>query len=85
MVGISGDVSDMQYLLEILDELSVEHNYDNDEYSDNVDQLEPDYIFTYLANLMYHRRTKMNPLWNALIVAGVNSKTGEPFCNMLTC
>lgn len=79
MVGISGDVSDMQYLLEILDELSVEHNYDNDEYSDNVDQLEPDYIFTYLANLMYHRRTKMNPLWNALIVAGVNSKTGEPF------
>ncbi|KAL6935064.1 probable Proteasome subunit beta type-7 [Hanseniaspora guilliermondii] len=79
MVGISGDVSDMQYLLEILDELSVEHNYDNDEYSDNVDQLEPDYIFTYLANLMYHRRSKMNPLWNALIVAGVNSKTGEPF------
>lgn len=79
MVGISGDVSDMQYLLEILDELTIEHNYDNDEYSDNVDELQPDYIFTYLANLMYHRRTKMNPLWNALIVSGVNSKTGEPF------
>ncbi|XBW35591.1 hypothetical protein QEN19_001165 [Hanseniaspora menglaensis] len=79
VVGISGDVSDMQHLLTILDQLEMENNYDNDEYSDNVDELQPSYIFEYLANLMYHRRSKMNPLWNALIVSGVDSKTGKPF------
>ncbi|KAL6925767.1 Proteasome subunit beta type-7 [Hanseniaspora valbyensis] len=79
VVGISGDISDMQYLVKVLDQLSMDNNYDNDEYSDNVDELQPSYIFEYLSNLMYHRRSKMNPLWNALVVSGVDSKTGEPF------
>ena len=33
-------------------------------------------IYEYLSNLMYSRRSKMDPLWNAFLVAGVEK--GQP-------
>lgn len=76
VVGISGDVSDMQYIEEILKDLEIENNYDNS-YADNEEALRPSYIFEYLSTIMYNRRSKMNPLWNAIIVAG--TENGKPF------
>lgn len=38
------------------------------------DELDAENIYGYLRSLLYHRRNKMNPLWNSLIVAGVNDK-----------
>lgn len=76
VVGISGDISDMQHIEHLLEELETENNYDNS-YADNEEALKPSYVFEYLAAVMYQRRSKMNPLWNALIVAGVEE--GEPF------
>ncbi|KAH3900803.1 proteasome core particle subunit beta 7 SCDLUD_002256 [Saccharomycodes ludwigii] len=70
IVGVSGDVSDMQYIEKLLDDLQVENNYDN-EYSEHEEKLQPSYIFEYLSNVFYNRRSKMNPLWNAVIVAGL--------------
>lgn len=76
VVGISGDVSDMQHIEQILSDLEIENNYDNS-YSDEEESLKPSYIFEYLSTLMYQRRSKMNPLWNAIIVAGIEN--GKPF------
>lgn len=76
VVGISGDISDMQHLENLLDEMQTENNYDN-EYAEDEEALKPSYVFEYLANVMYNRRSKMNPLWNALIVAGLED--GKPF------
>lgn len=76
VVGISGDISDMQHIEHLLEELQTENNYDNT-YADEEESLQPSYVFEYLANVMYNRRSKMNPLWNAIIVAGVENK--KPF------
>ncbi|SCU87936.1 LANO_0D00562g1_1 [Lachancea nothofagi CBS 11611] len=76
VVGISGDVSDMQHLEYLLEEMQTENNYDN-QYAEDEEALKPSYVFEYLANVMYSRRSKMNPLWNALIVAGVEDD--KPF------
>lgn len=38
------------------------------------DNLKADHISEYLTRVMYNRRSKMNPLWNAIIVAGFDSK-----------
>ena len=35
----------------------------------------PDSIFSYLTRVMYARRTKINPLWNRIIVGGYEDKT----------
>ncbi|SCU95591.1 LADA_0G16402g1_1 [Lachancea dasiensis] len=76
VVGISGDISDMQHLEYLLEEMQTENNYDN-QYADEEEALRPSYVFEYLANVMYSRRSKMNPLWNALIVAGLEDD--KPF------
>ncbi|RLV95257.1 Proteasome subunit beta type-7 [Spathaspora sp. JA1] len=67
VVGISGDISDMQQLERILDELETsEEVYDND----GGDYLRASNVHEYLSRVMYNRRSKMNPLWNTIIVGG---------------
>ena len=39
----------------------------------------PSETFNYLSRLLYHRRSKMNPLWNNVVVAGYDAKEGKPF------
>lgn len=69
VVGISGDISDMQYIHRTLDELeTTEEIYD----SDGGHNLRAPNVHEYLSRLMYHRRNKMDPLWNAIIVGGFN-------------
>lgn len=76
IVGVSGDVSDMQHIEYLLDEMKIENNYDNSS-PDDEEALQPSYVFEYLAAVMYQRRSKMDPLWNAVIVAGIE-KDGSP-------
>lgn len=83
VVGVSGDISDMQYIEYLLEELKTENNYDN-LYSKNEESLQPSYVFEYLATVLYQRRSKMNPLWNAIIVAGIeNNKPFLKYVNLL--
>ena len=35
-------------------------------------------IHNYLTRTMYNRRTKMDPLWNALLVAGITPPSDSP-------
>ena len=72
LVGASGEVSDFQSLMTTLDELVTQ-----DFCYDDGCTLTPKAIYSYLCRVMYNRRTKMDPLWNSLVVAGVEK--GEPF------
>ncbi|AQZ12657.1 PRE4 (YFR050C) [Zygosaccharomyces parabailii] len=76
VVGISGDISDMQHIETLIEELITENNYDNS-YANSAEELKPSYVFEFLAAVMYNRRSKMNPLWNSVIVAGLED--GKPF------
>lgn len=75
IVGMSGDISDLQYIERILEKLETEEEiYD----SDGGHKLRAPHVHEYLSRLMYQRRSKMNPLWNAIIVGGFNDD-GTPF------
>jgi len=59
-------MSDFQYLQTLLDELTIEEFTAQDNHT-----LGPAEIHEYLSQVMYARRSKMNPLWNSLLVGGV--------------
>jgi 20S proteasome subunit beta 7 len=65
VLGASGDMSDFQYIQSLLDDLVIEEFTEHDEHT-----LGPAEIHEYLSQLMYARRSKMNPLWNSLLVGG---------------
>jgi len=73
LVGFSGDMSDFQYVKNVLDEMVAS------EYSlDDGHKLRASQYFHTLATIMYNRRNKMNPLWNLIVVAGLEPN-GDSF------
>lgn len=72
VIGASGDMSDFQCIQSILDQLIIDEFAAQDNHS-----LGPLEVHAYLGQLMYARRSKMDPLWNALLVGGV--KDGERY------
>lgn len=69
VVGVSGDISDFQQIQRLLDELEItEEIYDND----GGHNLRAPNVHEYLTRVLYNRRSKMDPLWNAVVVAGFN-------------
>ncbi|KXT07709.1 hypothetical protein AC579_7861 [Pseudocercospora musae] len=81
VVGFGGDVSDMQYLDRLLKSLDVEENYSTASHTEekgDADMMSAKNLHTYLGKVMYKRRSDFNPLWNALLVAGLDEK-GTPF------
>jgi len=73
VVGFGGDVSDMQYLTRVLQDLSIKEDYSSSGHTLNASNLHK-----YLSKLMYKRRSEFNPLWNQLLVAGLDSNAA-PF------
>ncbi|EFE32096.1 uncharacterized protein ARB_00987 [Trichophyton benhamiae CBS 112371] len=74
LVGFGGDVSDMQYIDRVLNSLDIQENYSTyGEHSLNAKNLH-----TYLSKLLYQRRSKFDPLWNHILVAGLDDE-GKPF------
>jgi len=79
LIGAGGDMSDFQYIQRTLDELIVEEFTAQDGHT-----LGPAEIHEYLSRVMYHRRSKFNPLWNAILVGGVeNGKKFLSFVDLL--
>ncbi|KAJ3508081.1 hypothetical protein NLJ89_g5950 [Agrocybe chaxingu] len=72
VIGAGGDMSDFQHIQTLLDGLTIDEFTAQDGHT-----LGPAEIHEYLAQVMYARRSKMNPLWNALLVGGV--KDGKKF------
>jgi len=72
VLGAGGDMSDFQQLQHTLETLVIEERTAEDGHS-----LGPTEIYEYLSQVMYARRSKMNPLWNSLVLAG--HKNGQSF------
>lgn len=60
-------MSDFQYIQSFLDELLIEE----EESVKDGHTLGPVEIHECLSNVMYRRRSQLNPLWNAILVGGV--------------
>lgn len=73
VLGASGEISDFQYIIKLLDEISTE-----DFIMDDGAVLSPQEVFSFLQRVMYNRRNDFDPLWNSLVLAGVDRK-GVPF------
>ncbi|RDB25836.1 putative proteasome subunit beta type-7 [Hypsizygus marmoreus] len=72
VIGAGGDMSDFQYIQTVLDELMIDEFAEQDGHT-----LGPAEIHEYLSQVMYARRSKLDPLWNALLVGGY--KDGQRF------
>jgi len=72
IVGCGGDVSDMQWLNSHLEEVMI-HDY----VQDDGKKITPKELHSYVTRVMYGQRSKMDPLWNQVVIAGVQGN--EPF------
>uniref|UniRef100_A0A0G4H5M7 Proteasome subunit beta n=1 Tax=Chromera velia CCMP2878 TaxID=1169474 RepID=A0A0G4H5M7_9ALVE len=71
-VGMSGEYSDFQYIKQLLGEVETE-----DWVNQDGDSMDAKQYASYLGRVMYNRRTKFDPLYNQVGVAGY--KEGKPF------
>ncbi|KAK1833862.1 nucleophile aminohydrolase [Podospora conica] len=79
IVGFGGDVSDMQYLDRHLSKLAIEEAYDADpSAAPGAGVLNAANLHKYLQRLFYARRNKFDPLWNQVLVAGLDGAS-RPF------
>ncbi|KAG6837573.1 hypothetical protein H0H93_006987 [Arthromyces matolae] len=79
VIGAGGDMSDFQYIQGLLDELIIEEFTAQDGH-----HYGPAEIHSYLSRIMYSRRSKMNPLWNAILVGGIkDNKSFLSFVDLL--
>jgi 20S proteasome subunit beta 7 len=74
LVGAGGELSDFQYLQDLLDELNAD-----DFCADDGLRRTPASLCSYLTRVLYNRRSKFDPLWNSLVVGGVDPADGTPF------
>ncbi|KAI0739573.1 proteasome endopeptidase complex beta subunit [Daedaleopsis nitida] len=65
VIGASGDMSDFQAIQSLLDDIVT----DEFTHADGHD-LGPEEVHEYLSRVMYSRRSKINPLWNSILVGG---------------
>ena len=81
VVGFGGDISDMQYLDRHLNELAIDEAYGHpgeeaeeaEGAKKSTTTLTAANLHTYLTKLMYKRRNDFDPLWNHILVAGVDA------------
>jgi 20S proteasome subunit beta 7 len=72
LIAASGEISDFQAVLDILDGMNREDINQDDGYTRT-----PQEVHSYLRAVMYQRRNKGNPLWNQLLIAG--HRSNQPF------
>jgi len=77
VLGASGEVSDFQAIMQMLDQLII-----TDYMWDDGNNLGPLEIHNYLNRVMYQRRNKFDPLWNSLVLGGV--KNGKKYLGVVT-
>merc|ERR1719189_1757495 len=72
LLGASGELSDFQYIGDLLDELD-----DGDFLHEDGCSMGPHEYSSYIGRVMYNRRSKMNPLYNQFVVAGKKEDGGS--------
>jgi 20S proteasome subunit beta 7 len=76
VLGFGGDVSDMQYLDRLLQSVDVRERYASPGHSLNAQN-----IHTYIGKILYRRRSDFNPLWNTVLVGGLDDDD-KPFLSL---
>jgi len=72
VMGVGGEMSDYSYIQEILEDFTME-----DFCEDDGIQLTPAQVHSILCRVLYNKRSKMDPLWNSIIIGGMQD--GVPF------
>lgn len=80
VIGASGEYSDFQRILEILKAKALEETTTSvmDSLYTEETGMTAENTWNYLRMLLYSRRSKLNPFWNELLVAGTDLQ-GKPF------
>lgn len=68
IVGGSGDVADFDAIKDMLNALIQENDVQEDGF-----EYGPKSIHSYMTRVLYHKRSNMKPLWNVLLVGGVEA------------
>ncbi|NXC04622.1 PSB4 protein, partial [Orthonyx spaldingii] len=71
-LGASGDVADFQHLRQLLEQMVIDEELLGDGHS-----YSPRALHSWLTRVLYNRRSKINPLWNSIVIGGVYG--GESF------
>ncbi|KAL7418979.1 Proteasome subunit beta type-7 [Cryptotrichosporon argae] len=77
VLAASGDMSDFQWLKKELD--AILRDETSLALTDSHPSLAPAHLYTFLSNLFYNRRSKIDPLWNSCLVGGWDVAKAEPF------
>ena len=72
MVGAGGDFADFQFLSDIIKQKQID-----EECADDGFNMKPKALHCWLTRVLYNRRSKFDPLWNVILVAGMQD--GEPY------
>ncbi|XP_059062535.1 proteasome subunit beta type-4 [Achroia grisella] len=72
LLGSGGDYADFQYLKDIIEQKIIDEQCIGDGLL-----LKPRSLHCWLTRVLYNKRSKMDPLWNNYVVAGIQD--GEPF------
>lgn len=73
IIGGFGDYADFQFIMKLLEQQTIDDNV----VGDGVYRDAPS-IHNWLRCVLYNRRSKMNPLWNTIVVAG-RDFSGKPY------
>jgi 20S proteasome subunit beta 7 len=91
LIAYSGDVSDAQHIQYLLETLMYSLLYslityvrirETQHQDDHVPN--PLTLHNYLTRTMYNRRSKMDPLWNSLLIAGITPPSDAPMVTLPT-
>ncbi|CAF2392598.1 unnamed protein product [Rotaria sp. Silwood2] len=72
ILALGGDLSDADYIKEAIDA-----KVEEDLVQEDGSEMTPLALYAWCTRLMYHRRTKLNPLLTSVVVAGIENN--EPF------
>jgi 20S proteasome subunit beta 7 len=72
VMGTGGDYADYQFLKNVIEQKVIDEECLADGFT-----YTPRALFSWLTRVMYNRRSKMNPLWNTVVVGGLQD--GQPF------
>ena len=74
LMAYDGEVSDFQLIQAFLRDIEQEDGFHEDGMIQG-----PKDTLTHFARVLYQRRSKMNPLWNSLVVGGWDETEQRPF------
>lgn len=72
VIGFSGDLSDYQYLRDVVERKQIEEDIHGGGVT-----MRPQALHCWLTRVMYNRRSKFDPLWNTILVGGIQKD--KPF------